>query len=388
MSTKEKTFASMVASKLSKELSEADETKYTKEQYYQHPTFYAKNLSEYINLVTTISSIKNDDLPGDAVIFRGISNSQYNLVPGLARLNKLDENTELELINDFLTRRPDAFDRLSDFDLLAKMQHYGLPTRLLDFSLNPLVALYFACESKTTKSGRILCHNTYLHNYNSLLSNEICSAAVNKRFDECYTVDEYLCNEKLSLLQYLIDVYLCGVTTVIRPKYWNQRITNQAGVFMVFPNNLCDRYRRALIMAYEHKLSCIISQFASKNLDENIISNILLKEPIDDYVDIFNNQGYYLSDKCVRKMFDSYKNKPYEEDFWDKNKKYFENRFTMDINLKMLDNEVIKNSFCSIIVEPQNKKKILSELSYVGVGVDYIYPEFEYTAKEIKKKYE
>ena len=42
----------------------------------------------------------------------------------------------------------------------------------------------------------------------------------------------------------------------------------------------------------------------------------------------------------------------------------------------------------SIIVESKNKKRILKELSYVGIGADYIYPELEYTAKEIKRRFE
>lgn len=40
--------------------------------------------------------------------------------------------------NEFLGNR---------FDSLVKMQHFGMPTRLLDTTTNPLVALYFACES-------------------------------------------------------------------------------------------------------------------------------------------------------------------------------------------------------------------------------------------------
>ena len=385
---KEKTIASMVASKLSKELSAADKNKYAKETYYSHPTFCVKNLSEYINLVTKISSIKSDYLMGDVVIFRGISDAQYDLAPGLERLKNRDEDTEMNLINDFLTRRPDAFNGLSDFDILAKMQHYGLPTRLLDFSLNPLVALYFACESKATRSGRILCHSTFLKNDTSQITTEICSSAVRKRFDACYTVDEYLCNENLSLYDYLSEVYLHGETIVVRPKYWNKRIANQAGVFMVFPNNLYDRYRELLIMAKEHGLSYALSQSALKTISKTVINDILLKEPIDYYRATYDANNYHLSNECLKIMVNSYRNKPYESDLWDKIDKYFEYRFAIDISLKLLDSKIIQNSFCSIIVEPKSKKKILSELSHVGIGADYIYPELEYTAKEIKRKYE
>ncbi len=34
-------------------------------------------------------------------------------------------------------------------------QHFGMPTRLLDWSTNPLAALFFACHSEPGKDGRV-----------------------------------------------------------------------------------------------------------------------------------------------------------------------------------------------------------------------------------------
>lgn len=381
-------FAVKVSRKVGKKFTIKEQTEYKREQYYSHPTFYVKNLSEYIQLVTTISSVNKDDLLSETVIFRGMADSEYDLTPGLARLKNSSEDTEGALINDFLTRRPDAFSNLSDFDILAKMQHYGLPTRLLDFTVNPLVALYFACESKISKNGRIVCHNTDLQNDTSVYINEICTTAVRKNFDSNYTVDEYLCKGNLTLRKYLLEAYIFDATTVVRPKYWNQRIANQAGVFMVFPNDLYDRYKWTLVYAEKLGVPTAIKEYFFGKPDENfekIIKEILLKEPIDYYK---KEQDAYLSNKCVRKMINSYKSDNNDTNYWEESKQYFINRFRMSCNLKPLDSEFIKKQFCSIIVDAKSKKRILRELSYIGIGADYIYPELEYTAKEIKRRFE
>jgi len=46
--------------------------------------------------------------------------------------------------------------KLSDLELLAKLQHHGAATRLVDFSRNMLVALWFACNSERNKTGLLL----------------------------------------------------------------------------------------------------------------------------------------------------------------------------------------------------------------------------------------
>ena len=81
--------------------------------------------------------------------YRGQRNSIWENVPGLFRadLKRLEAN-EKRAVRDLISVHPNEF--YSDdtmFDRLVRMQHFGLPTRLMDVSLNPLVALYFATES-------------------------------------------------------------------------------------------------------------------------------------------------------------------------------------------------------------------------------------------------
>lgn len=82
--------------------------------------------------------------------FRGHSDARYELTPSLLR-KRPDGSWQFmpkedRLCKELLIAHYDEFqgDQYC-FDRLVRMQHYGLPTRLLDISGNPLVALFFAC---------------------------------------------------------------------------------------------------------------------------------------------------------------------------------------------------------------------------------------------------
>jgi hypothetical protein len=86
--------------------------------------------------------------------WRGVPDAEYSLHSSLYRRVKArngappDEGNLVEFETIYLRRARQEwrFDDRSALELLAHVQHYGGPTRLLDVSLNPLVALWFAVE--------------------------------------------------------------------------------------------------------------------------------------------------------------------------------------------------------------------------------------------------
>lgn len=73
--------------------------------------------------------------------YRGQANKEWDLIPRLYRENLF--NQERALLEELMRIAPQEFNGLNNFSKLVKMQHYGLPTRLLDMTTNPLVALFF-----------------------------------------------------------------------------------------------------------------------------------------------------------------------------------------------------------------------------------------------------
>jgi len=105
----------------------------------------ANNLEEF---VTHTTAIRKKWLGEGEVVpwFRGHEKADWPLVPKFYRSQPTDRNTEDEIREEFLTRAPILSDAkpANQWEWYFLMQHYGAPTRLLDWSDGALIGLYFA----------------------------------------------------------------------------------------------------------------------------------------------------------------------------------------------------------------------------------------------------
>jgi hypothetical protein len=90
------------------------------------------------------------------LVFRGLARSSYKNVSSLARLSGEYEKLERHLIRNFRKYAHREAPGPTTWDWISLAQHHGLPTRLLDWTFSPYVALHFATASWAEEEAVLL----------------------------------------------------------------------------------------------------------------------------------------------------------------------------------------------------------------------------------------
>lgn len=96
------------------------------------------------------------------LFFRGQSNYSWKLEPVINR----GENNEAQILESVLVDHPEVEKEKA----IAYAQHYGKPTRAIDFTSYLKVALYFACNQNPNEDGAVYITGYIPHQYNWISS--------------------------------------------------------------------------------------------------------------------------------------------------------------------------------------------------------------------------
>lgn len=133
------------------------------------------SLSEYLKVIEELKTYYPTGMLGNnpaaiQFVYRGLSNEEYKLLPGIFRkqTDKIDNleissdkyrtwGTEIDILKAFIHEASSIISMPSENigQWAEYAQHYGVPTRFLDWSKNPLVALYFCVRDNNERDGSV-----------------------------------------------------------------------------------------------------------------------------------------------------------------------------------------------------------------------------------------
>jgi len=200
------------------------------------------NLNEMFDILSILNERYGFNSESTPFIYRGMNNCKYPLLPTMLRTdtysNKddnltpitieryLNGNNEIDILKDFIKEASCYIQGIQKNDYLSwseYAQHFGAPTRLLDWTTNPLVALFFAClNNGITENADASLWVLHKSNYYRYIRNH----------------SEYLNQGKRTIREISNDIFKNKGTIeyplIYTPYYVDQRMSAQSSTFMIW----------------------------------------------------------------------------------------------------------------------------------------------------------
>lgn len=231
-------------------------------------------------------------------VFRGQSVSEWGLIPSISRifLNRgitleRSEAIERTIYREFTSKahnyginKSKIFESGEEVLWLSIMQHYGVPTRILDWSESPYIALYYSINSDLDKDGSLYYYNSHaLGNVVPAIKNPFLKSIEEIRDDK-------------------------SISTIVL-NYHTLRSNGHQGCFSITNNLLLDHEK--LLEIHLKEMEEYSSQLFGKIIIPSDLKSVLLArlrrmniKPDTIYQDAFGF-GQTLKDLAVIRTFDS-----------------------------------------------------------------------------------
>lgn len=321
-----------------------------------HKAIIVNNVSELISNIKGLCKEKENSVK--ELYFRGHADCNWTLTPGIARNLNL-KTSENSIYEKMIVKNADEFKRNYDhLDILTKMQHYKVPTRLLDVTKSLSMAIFFACESQ-----KIDGKDSYEKKYAEIIVFSLKSIKYFRSDNVAIlaSLPTMQSNRRSNILELAVACELAIKELEENGEEDKEKIHNT--VITIF--NRYDKVKKLLHEVNSEK------NFSGVIDPKTLVDNFFV-QPILDNRRIINQQGAFV----VMSL------NPYSR-FLSKNEIDLDTHFFNSQRLHCTPD----NQIYHFLIPYWAKKNFIDFISFLGTNQTVVYPEIDRTADYVSEFY-